>query len=330
MGQGSVQQSNFMGLGLKANLSASLGSKTQFYNMGITDPYFLDSKWTVGGDIYRTQRDYIDYTRRATGGDVKAGYPISDEMSTLWIYTYEKKKIFDISDALQDTIALEPALAPESSSTTSSITAQFTRNTTDYRLDPTKGMINSLSIEFAGLGGTNKFLRYMGESKHFFPGFWGTVFSLHGAFGYIHDLGNVPIDEKFYLGGINTLRGYNGRTVSPFRRVPRNDADEAGVGTRDSETFAFLGGDTQAYFNAEFQFPLIKDAGLRGVLFLDAGNSYDGLDNIFTKIQASYGFGVRWNSPMGPLRLEYGIPYNPREGIDKKGGRLEFSMGSFF
>lgn len=330
MGQGSVQQSNFMGLGLKANLSASLGSKTQFYNIGITDPYFLDSRWTVGADLYRTQRDYIDYTRRATGGDIKAGYPISDEMNTLWIYTYEQKKIFDLSEALKKTIEFDQALAPESSSTTSSITAQFTRNTTDYHLDPTKGMINSLSIEFAGLGGSNKFLRYMGESKHYFPGFWGTVFSIHGAFGYIQDLGNVPIDEKFYLGGINTLRGYNGRTVSPTRRRPNNDTDSAGIGTRESEIIAFLGGDTQAYFNAEFQFPLIKDAGLRGVLFLDAGNSYDGLNKLFTKIQASYGFGVRWNSPMGPLRLEYGIPYNPREGIDKKGGRLEFSMGSYF
>jgi outer membrane protein insertion porin family len=329
MGQGSVQQSNFMGLGLKANVSASLGSKTQFYNLGISDPYFLDSRWTVGADLYRTQRDYIDYTRRATGGDIKAGYPISDEISTLLIYTYEDKKILDISAALKNSIKLNPSLQPETTSSTSSIAAQLTRNTTDYHLDPTSGAISNLSMEFAGLGGTNKFIRYIGETKLFYPSFWGTVISLHGAFGYIQNLGNVPIDEKFYLGGINTLRGYNGRTVSPYTTSNDNSATILGVRS-DSKIYAFLGGDTEAYFNAEYQFPIIKDAGLRGVVFLDAGNSYDGLGKLFTTLQVSYGFGFRWNSPMGPLRIEYGIPYNPREGIDKKSGRLEFSMGSFF
>ena len=83
-------------------------------------------------------------------------------------------------------------------------------------------------------------------------------------------------------------------------------------------------------FNAEYQFPLLKDAGLKGLLFFDVGNAYSGIQDIFTKVQASYGFGIRWFSPIGPLRLEYGIPVNPREGIDKASGRLEFSIGSFF
>jgi len=323
MGQGSVQQSNFMGLGLKANLSASLGTKTQFYNLGITDPYFMDSRWTVGADVYRTQRDYIDYTRRATGGDIKAGYPISDELSTLWVYTYEQKKIFNQSAALLRSIQ------PETAGTTSSIAASLSRNTTDYRLEPTKGMINNLSIEFAGLGGTNRFLRYLGDAKVFYPMPWGTVFSMRGAVGYIQELGKViPIDEKFYLGGINTIRGYGGRTVSPVK--PITTPVTTSVPPVNVDTFAFLGGDSEAYFGVEYVFPLIKECGRKGVVFLDAGNSVDGFGNMFSKVQASYGFGFRWLSPMGPLRIEYGIPFNPREGIDKKSGKLEFSMGSFF
>ena len=323
MGQGSVQQSNFMGLGVKANLSASLGTKTQFYNLGITDPYFMDSRWTVGADVYRTQRDYIDYTRRATGGDIKAGYPISDELSTLWVYTYEQKRIFNQSATLLRSIQ------PETAGTTSSIAASLSRNTTDYRLEPTKGMINNLSIEFAGLGGTNRFLRYLGDAKVFYPMPWGTVFSMRGAVGYIQELGKViPIDEKFYLGGINTIRGYGGRTVSPIRRFLTPSTTS--IPPVNVESFAFLGGDSEAYFGVEYVFPLIKEAGLKGVVFLDAGNSVDGFGNMFSKVQASYGFGFRWLSPMGPLRIEYGIPFNPREGIDKKSGKLEFSMGSFF
>jgi outer membrane protein insertion porin family len=313
LGQGSVQESNFMGLGLKANLSASLGTKAQFYTLGVTDPYFLDSRWTVGVDIYRTQHDYIDYTRRATGGDIKAGYPISDEISTLWVYTFEKKKIFDESDELD-----ESGIEFEKSGTTSSIAASLARNTTDFHLDPTKGMINKFTMEFAGLGGTNRYLRYIGETKHFFPMPWGTVFSIRGAVGYIQELGrDIPLDEKFYLGGINTIRGFSSRTVCPVVKTSSDD-------------YAFLGGDSEAFFGAEYVFPLIKAAGLRGVIFTDAGNSTNGFDNLFSDMRASYGFGVRWNSPMGPLRLEYGIPFNPRKDIDKRSGRFEFSLGSFF
>jgi outer membrane protein insertion porin family len=325
MGQGSVQQSNFMGLGLKANLSASLGTKTQLYTLGITDPYFMDTRWTLGGDIYRTERDYEDYTRRATGGDIKAGYPISDQLSTLWIYTYEKKKIYNQSAALKREIQ------PETNGTTSSIAASLTRNTTDYHLDPTKGMINNLSIEFAGLGGTSRYLRTVGDTKLFIPMPWSTVLSMRGAVGYIQELGKeIPIDEKFYLGGINTIRGYEGRTVSPVLTTPKPDQGIKGDDSDVDDEHTFLGGDSEAYFGVEYVFPLIKEAGLKGLVFMDAGNSVDGFGNLFDKMQASWGFGFRWLSPMGPLRLEYGIPFNPRDGIDNKSGKLEFSLGSFF
>ncbi|HEX5772685.1 MAG TPA: outer membrane protein assembly factor BamA, partial [Geomobilimonas sp.] len=126
IGQGSVQQANFLGLGLKANLSASLGGKSQTYNVGVTDPYFLDSKWTFGGDIYRSERDYVDFSRRVTGFDLKGGYPLTDSVSTFLLYKYEDKKIYDQSMALKDSIARGLTTAPETTSTTSSITASIT------------------------------------------------------------------------------------------------------------------------------------------------------------------------------------------------------------
>jgi len=92
---------------------------------------------------------------------------------------------------------------------------------------------------------------------------------------------------------------------------------------------AYIGGDTEVILNAEYTIPLLKDAGLKGVLFFDAGNAEHGLSATLETIQTSYGLGIRWLSPIGPLRLEYGIPINPREGIDSS-GRLEFSIGSFF
>ena len=331
IGQGSIQQANFLGLGLKATAAASIGGKSQTYNLGLTDPYFLDSKWTLGGDVYRSEREYLDFTRRVTGGDIKAGYPLGDNLSTFWLYKYEKKDIFNESQALLDSIK-NGTVTNEAAGSTSAISASITRNTTDYRLDPSSGMMNTMSVEFAGLGGTTRFARYVNENALFYPVGWGTVFSLRGTFGYIQKVGkDIPIDEKFYLGGINTLRGYNGRTVSPFKNatVDVTQTVPTGVGTNTTSR-VYIGGNTEVVFNAEYQFPLLKDAGLKGLLFFDVGNAYSGIQDIFTKVQASYGFGIRWFSPIGPLRLEYGIPVNPREGIDKASGRLEFSIGSFF
>ncbi len=341
IGQGSVQQSNFLGLGLKANLAASLGKRTQTYNLGLTDPYFMDTKWTLGGDIYRTLRDFLDFNRLVTGIDIKAGYPLSDELSTFLVYRFEDKKISDESLALKTSINNGALIQPETTGTTSSITGSITRNTTDYRLDPTKGMVNSFSMEIAGLGGTNRFLRYIGNSSVFFPAKWGTVIMLRGELGYIQGLGmDVPLDERFYLGGINTIRGYLPRTVSPYRQtnvtvpLPNTNVDPLkGIvppGTTTAVNRPFIGGDTEAFFNAEWVFPVVKEAGLKGVLFFDMGDAYDGIGTAFRRVQASYGFGFRWASPMGPLRLEYGFPINPRDGIDSASGRFEFSIGSFF
>ena len=364
VGQGSVQQTNFLGLGLKANLSASLGTKTQTYNIGITEPYFLDSKWTVGGDIYRTQRDFTDFTRRVTGGDIKAGYPLTDTLNTLWVYKYEDKLISNLSMALQTQINLNQVALSEESATTSSITASLTRNTTDYRPDPTRGMVNSASVEFAGLGGTSRFVRSIANTTVFYPVKWGT-FSLRGEFGYIGGYGgkDAPIDEKFYLGGINTVRGYASRTVSPYRETISTTFFPGGIfeflknhprgstgGTVTINSFgrSFTGGNAEAFVNAEYVFPIIKEAGLKGVFFFDAGNASENIGDIFSSvrsidsssgtplthstasIQASYGFGFRWFSPMGPLRVEYGIPLNPRPGVDKASGKLEFAIGGFF
>ncbi len=328
IGQGSIQQANFLGLGLKANASASVGGKSQTYNVGLTDPYFLDSKWTVGGDVYRAEREYIDFSRRVTGADIKAGYPISDILSTFWIYKYEVKKIFNESLAYQ-----AAAIKPEANSTTSAIFASITRNSTDYRLDPSSGMVNTVSTEYAGVGGTNRFLRFIGETSLFFPVKWGTVFSVRGTMGYVQEIGKpVPIDEKFYLGGINTLRGYSSRTVSPFVIVDVVTAAPSSLqnGSSTQKTRAYIGGDKEAFFNAEYTFPLLKDVGLKGVAFFDAGNAYDTNQQFFSTVKTSYGGGIRWFSPIGPLRLEYGIPLNPRDNIDSPGGKLEFSIGGFF
>ena len=330
IGQGSVQQANFLGLGLKMTAAASFGSKSQTYNLGLTDPYFMDSKWTIGGDLYRNERQYLDYTRRATGGDIKAGYPLSDTLSTFWLYKYEQKEIFDESAELQINVNKGTILAPDKSSTTSAIVASITSNTTDYRLDPSTGMMNTLSVEFAGLGGTNRYVKAITEHTLFHPLLFG-VGSVRGTLGYVQGFGGkeIPIDERFYLGGISSLRGFSSRTVSPYKTSEVPQKDDTGGTTGMTESRVYLGGEMEAVANVEYTFPLLKEAGLKAVLFFDAGNSANSLNDTFGNNLTSYGAGIRWFSPIGPLRLEYGIPINPRQGIDS-GGKLEFSIGSIF
>ena len=319
VGQGSVSQSNFLGLGLKANLAASIGGKSQTYNLGVTDPYFLDTRWTLGGDIYRTERDYINYTQQVTGGDIKGGYALTDELSTFWLYKFEDQQLSNYYN-----IAPTAAFRLVPNSTISSLMGSISLNTTDYRPDPSKGYATSVSIEFAGIGGSTRYIRYIGDAKYYQPLFWSLVGSVRGVLGYMQTIGKeIPQNDLFFAGGINTVRGYQSRTISPTNFI-------SATGYVD-----YLGGDKEGVFNLEVTFPILKEAGLKGVVFTDAGyawgkaaNGYD--QPFFSRFQTSYGAGVRWNSPMGPLRLEYGIPINPRTGIDNSSGKLEFSMGSFF
>ncbi len=327
IGQGSVQQANFLGLGLKANLSASIGGKSQTYALGLTDPYFMDTKWTLGGDLYRSERDYTDYSRRLIGGDIKGGYPINDFIGTFVMYKYEIKDLYNPDAAYQslhDTIGNDTY--PLGTTTTSSIFASITHNNTDYRLDPSTGFINSFSAEYAGLGGDNKFARFITDHSYFHPLYKKLIASTKLTLGYIGEVGQpVPIDEKFYLGGIYSLRGYSARTVSPTDTLLVKD----NYGSQTNQQL-YLGGSKEVFGNVELTFPLLPEAGLKGVTFFDYGNSFNDNSAIFNTMLMSYGAGIRWASPIGPLRLEYGIPINPRRNIDNTSGRLEFSIGSMF
>jgi len=326
IGQASIQQSNFLGRGLKANLSGSIGGKSQTYSLGLTDPYFLDTKWTLGGDIYRSERDYLDYTRRLTGVDVKAGYPINDNLGTFFMYKYEVKDIYDPIGAYKTLHFQNELDYPLGRTTTSSIFASITRNTTDYRLDPSTGMVNAISAEYAGLGGSNKFGRYITDNVWFHPLYKKLIFSTKLTLGYVQNVGSkVPIDEKFYLGGIYSLRGYKTRTVSPLRTVlvKQNNGDQY-------KEDVYLGGNAEYFGNAELTFPLLPEVGIKGVMFFDYGNAFNINSGNFPTTLMSCGGGIRWASPMGPLRLEYGIPINPRRSHDNSGGRLEFAIGTLF
>lgn len=332
VGQGSITQENFLGRGLRLNLAASLGSSSTTYQVGLTDPYFMDTKYTLGGDLYRTEREWTDFSRRATGGAIKLGFPVFENSRMLFIYRYEQKDIYDV-----DIYASQDLKDEEGTSSISSLTSNYTRNTTDNHVDPKSGGNSDLSWELAGLGGTEKFSKYVVDHRHFWPWRWSTVFSAHAQVGYVHELNDkeLPIDERFYLGGINTLRGFETREVGPREEVYYlKNVDTDGDGVADTKKlirsgeYEYTGGSKEAFANFEFIFPLYDELKIKGVTFFDIGNAWGSGEDMFSSWRYSAGAGIRWLSPMGPLRLEWGYNLDAEDWEDTS--RFEFMVGRFF
>ena len=307
--QGMASQENFLGLGLQGVVAAGIGGSSNTFRVGLLDPYFLDKNMQLGFDLYKTEREWDDFTRDAIGGDIKLGIPFYSDNRITFIYRYEKKKISDVDDDASYYIRSQ-----EGRSTLSSITAILTRDTRDYKLDPSSGYLSSASIEYAGIGGSEHFVKYIASHRHFFPFKWDTVFSINGEIGYIQEVNNkpIPIDEKFFLGGMYSIRGFDYRKVGP----------------RDPETGDYLGGVKEAFFNFEFIFPLLKDIKMKGVVFFDTGNSWSDDQEYFSDMRYSVGTGIRWMSPMGPLRIEWGYNLDPKDGESRS--EVDFSIGRMF
>jgi outer membrane protein insertion porin family len=302
--QGSVTQNNFLGRGYKLNFSAAYSSRSQTFSLGLTDPYFLDSDWTVGMDAYKTERRYDSYDQFRTGGSVRAGHSIGKYSKAFLSYRYEQQEYQGVDLGVSSRFF--------GNRTVSSITGEIVRNSTDYHPDPSRGGMSNFSLEYAGLIGTENFLKAIVEHRQFYPLFWKTVFSVHGKVGYVTPTsgGTVSISERFFLGGIRTMRGFETFEVGP------------------KEGTVFIGGEKMAYFNFEYTFPIIKSLGLKGLLFYDTGNAWLGDEGFFTDMRNSVGAGIRWNSPLGPLRLEWGYNLAPRD--NEKQSVFEFSIGSAF
>ena len=306
MAQGSLSQDNLFGYGLRLNLSGSLGGVSTTYSLGLTDPHFLDTNWTLGGEVYKTEREYDDYDEHRLGGAIRTGHPVTRYAKAYLTYRYEQQEILNVR--LTDDPWVE-----EGESVLSSVKAELRRNSTDFYQDPSRGGISNLSLEYAGLGGTEDFLKTIVEHRHFYPLFWGTVFSIHGEIGYVVSTSDEPVSitEKFFLGGIHTIRGFKSREVGPM--------DKNGY---------YIGGEKMGYFNFEYLFPIYKSLGLKGVLFYDTGNAWTKDQDYFTDMRHSAGAGVRWQSPMGPLRFEWGYNLDPRD--DEEQSVFEFTIGKAF
>ena len=319
-----ITERNLFGRGMEFSLNGGWSSKTISYGLSFYDPRINDTLWGGGFNTYWRNDDYNDYDKQTIGGVLSAGYPLGEYTHFYTNYRLDFYTISEVEDTAADAIK-----DIEGDNWSSVITAGVKRDTTNKAFNPSTGTVNNFVVEMGGgvLLGDDSFVKYTYDSNYFTPVFWDLVFHWKGSAGFIHDNfggGEMPVFERFYLGGINNVRGYDSREISP----------------RDSESNDRIGGNKMFYMNFELLFPINEELGLVGVGFFDIGNSWDDGQSFFydTKqadgkelflgMYKSIGAGIRWFSPMGPIRVEYGYGLDKLE--DSSRHKIEFSMGQFF
>jgi outer membrane protein insertion porin family len=302
-----IAQQNFLGRGQTLSLKGSLGQESTSYELSFVEPWLFDIPLWSKFDLHNFNMNYDTYDLDTKGFGMVFGYPLWEYVTGYLGYKLQTNDVTNIKPNASFYVKEQ-----EGKITTSTLSPTLTRDTTDDNIFPSKGSKNSATIDYAGgfLGGDADFTRYSISSTWFFPLPLDTVFGIRGRIGYIEERGeeDVPIFERFYLGGINSLRGLRD------------------VGPKDPLTGDVIGGLTMLNFNVEFIFDLIKNAGMKGVLFYDTGNAWLSGYHM-NDMRQTAGLGIRWYSPIGPLRLEWGYVLDRKEG--EPASRVEFTIGMF-
>jgi len=331
-----ISENNLFGRGQRIVFNADFGSIRRNIYIAFTEPYVLDTQLLGSVTLYNTELDFGDFTRGSTGFSLRGLYPLEaiglDQIGPVSLedtrvgleYRYERGRISNVA------LDAPPSIfAEQGTITVSSIAPNFVRNTLNHAFDPTAGSFQDVSLEFAGIGGSTSFIRLEGRGRWFWPIYrirdFGTfVYSSGGTIAYGEGESGlsgreIPLIERYFPGGINTVRGYEPRTLGPRENV----FDPQG-NIINSEP---IGGTNELVLQNEIIFPIVQQLGLRGVVFFDLGNAWlqaDGID--VGNLRYAVGGGVRWLSPFGPLRVEFGVPLNIKPGERKSS--ILFSFGA--
>jgi outer membrane protein insertion porin family len=359
-----VQQANLFGRGQSLSLMAQLSGLRQLIDVKFFEPYFLDSPFDASIDLFDQYRIYSEFGLNSLGGSLTFGYPLVDpELRASLTYTLKNDEvdtsanttIFGTASAVSVFQRL-PLANLFQDGITSSFRPALTYDSRDNRLFPTEGVYLQYSFEPAlgVFGSDNEFLRHRLVGRFYYPITRTVVFKVNTEAGLVTSpqaecsdpeaTCGVPLFARFFLGGIFDVRGYRLRTIGP--RLPlRTALDENAPPFPDG---ANIGGNLMYFQNVEIEFPILDEVGLRGVVFTDLGNTWN-TEQVYcsataaapyqvtnpcfdaeslTSVRTSWGFGIRWFSPLGPLRFEWGFPFEalPYEETSV----FEFTIGNFF
>jgi outer membrane protein insertion porin family len=362
-----VQQANLFGNGQSLALQAQVSALRQLITLRFFEPYFLDSLWNMSSELYDTLYVFPDFARRSVGGSLTFGYALINPWLRLSLTGTLEQDSVDTSPSTNTLFGATPGFVSIfqqlplanlfNSGRVASLRPTITYDTRDNRLFPTSGIFLQASTELSSnvLGSQFNYIRNHFTGRFYYPlgggnGMPGSgfVLKLNTDVGLITspDPQGVPIFQRYFLGGILDVRGFYLRSLGP--RLPLTSALDPN--SSPISNGANIGGNLDAYENLELEFPIIDKVGIRGVVFFDAGNAWN-LESQFCKttpapqfdpvvqpcftfpnslglLRTSTGFGIRWFSPLGPLRFEWGFPLAPLPY--EKSSDFEFTIGNFF
>lgn len=303
----SLSDTNIFGSGIKSSVSVDKSDDTLSGRISLINPRILDSQYSLGGTLYSNDYEWDNYSEKNYGFDITVGRQFARYYNVSLTYNLEQSDIYHLSPTLLRTgYELGKSIK-------SSITPAITFNNTDDYYLPRSGIIASTSLEYAGLGGDQEFIS--SSSKfNFYQGLqdyigYDLIYRYKASFYKVWDEGYLPINQRIYLGGIRSIRGFESRTVSPKNQW----GDEVGG------TIAFAN-------SVELSFPLIDRIKLRGSVFFDYGMI--GLKNLDEIKRMSTGIGIEWITPIGPLQLVFAKPLNDKKGDNTNS--FEFNLGTRF
>jgi len=301
-----INDRNIFGSGINGSLSVDLSGKSTRFNVGIYNPRVFDSEYSLGLNAYNTTYESYDYTQKRKGASATIGRRFTRYLSGSLTYAYESNELTDVE--------YDNYYFQEGKYTKSAITPAIRfDNTDDYYL-PRSGVAASASVEYAGIGGDEEYTKYYLKAATYY-GLedwidYDLILRLKGKVGHITDNGYLPVFEKFYLGGIRTVRGYQTGSISP--------TDEEG---------RLIGGKEMFATSLEASIPVTKDKkDMRLTFFVDYGGI--GEDSYTEITRAGAGVAFEWISPMGPLQLIFAQPLNDKPG--DRTSNFEFTIGQRF
>ncbi|HEX7073529.1 MAG TPA: outer membrane protein assembly factor BamA [Hyphomicrobiaceae bacterium] len=316
IGDVSVTERNLLGNGQWLQLKLA-GSFTRLQaDIGFTEPRFLGTRMAAGFDLFYKDFDFSDqssYKAQKIGGKLRVGIPLTDELNLGLNYKFSRNTIYDVGE--DASVAIKEAVSGRDSATfdTSSVGYSLTYDTRDRKKLPRSGIYAGLGQDLAGVGGDVRYVRSVVDVRGYHP--LGSSVTLLGRARAGHIVGwggsEVSLLDMFYGGG-DLVRGFAPRGIGPRDSQSRN---------KDA-----LGGSSYYAVTAEamFDIPRVTEtAGLRASVFADAGSlwgvnstsaSVPGLSGNSASPRVSTGAGLVWDSPIGPLRLDYAVPLVKQEG----------------
>lgn len=288
-----ISEINLMGRGQTLSLAVqySIQQLSQSFNLGFTEPYAFDTLWSTGVDVYSVKYPIpYRWTTAKNGFDFRLGHPVMEFTNAFITYKFE-----GIQDLFADANAIKASQLD--SGLLSSVVWSVIRDKRNNRFETSGGNYQSLTIETAGLGGDFDFVKMVGNNRFYHRVIGDLVFrnSIEVGFASGYGAGYVPPSQRFYLGGPNNMKGYQLFLLGPQQPSSQGSPQPTG-------------GTLEAFSLVELEYPLLKEAGIKGVIFFDAGNTVDTTQNQQFILRTDAGFGFRWFSPIGPLRFEWGFP----------------------